>query len=188
MSNEHESDEGLESDLGAFLVRQRARMDEAKQRAHNAMCALPAVAALRTIPSKLASYGQAEADAEGYTESNTRTIAYLRGFAAALRLTRADLEETYTKATAAIAGDLAVASYIEELLVELAPVTQRATDGVCSGCGNEIDLDTCCCGGGDGDCDNHDFVPMGCRCREEPIDLKLSSVVMSARDVGAVEG
>ena len=36
----------------------------------------------------------------------------------------------------------------------------------CSGCGKEIDPDTCCCGGpiNGSFCDNHSPVPMGCIC------------------------
>lgn len=37
---------------------------------------------------------------------------------------------------------------------------------ICQGCGNEIDPDTCCCGGpaNGAYCDNHSPVPMGCTC------------------------
>lgn len=36
----------------------------------------------------------------------------------------------------------------------------------CAYCGQEIDLEVCCCGElrSSGFCDNHHFVPAGCRC------------------------
>lgn len=51
----------------------------------------------------------------------------------------------------------------------------------CSGCGQEIDPDTCWCGqpkGEHGYYDNHTFVPMGCDCFRAKGDFKpLEAVV-----------
>jgi hypothetical protein len=41
---------------------------------------------------------------------------------------------------------------------------------LCHGCLNEVDPETCQCGSGIGQCDNHSFVPMGCDCHNLSTD------------------